>query len=312
MSPVSPQAAPVDVSADADAAIADAAIADAAIAEALLAARQLATLPEVTQEIMRLADDPATTGDDLAAVLRRDPSLSARVLKVVNSAIYGVRREVTSVDGAVVVLGFGAVKNIAIAAGFSRLFRGQRVGGGFTPRDLWTHSIATAAASQRLARRTGAADPSDALLAGLLHDIGLILALQGAPRRWDALAGALEADPALAFADAERTHLGAPHTDYGDALCAQWGFPASLRAVVRCHHDPDAVTDETLRPLVALVHVADALAAATGTGLTRTVPDDAPGADACALIGVTPAIRDELASTIAEDVAALLPQLNGE
>ena len=110
--------------------------AETAIADALLAARQLATLPEVTREIMRLADDPATTGEDLADVLRRDPSLSARVLKVVNSAIYGVRREVTSVDGAVVVLGFGAVKNIAIAAGFSRLFRAKRAGDGFTPRDL--------------------------------------------------------------------------------------------------------------------------------------------------------------------------------
>ena len=135
--------------------------------------------------------------------------------------------------------------------------------------------------------------------------------LQGAPKRWDALAAALYADPTLPFAEAEARHLRASHAEYGDALCAQWGFPESLRSVVRHHHAPELAVDG-IRPLDSLVHVANALAAAAGVGLTRTVPADAPAASACERIGATPAILEEIAASIAEDVATLLPQLDGE
>jgi len=106
----------------------------------------IATLPEVTLGIIELVENPNSSAQDLNELIGRDPALSARILKVVNSAFYGLPRQIGSINRAISMLGLNAVKNIAIAASLAKLFRGGALCDRFDAKELWDHSIAVATA----------------------------------------------------------------------------------------------------------------------------------------------------------------------
>ena len=270
------------------------------ISNAIARAGQMATLPEVALEVIRLAEHPDSPGNDLERALSTDPTLSARMLRIVNSAFYGVRREVSSVRTAVVVLGFAAVKNIAIAASLSPMFRARALPGGFKLRDLWTHSIGVAAASQLIVGRVRGVDPSDAFLAGLMHDIGLIIEMHACRDQFVAVLANVNANPELSFRDAELRNIGATHETFGEALARAWRFPIALQRVNGWHHSP-LLLPPAERQLAAIVHVADHLAARANIGYSRTVESAAPDAE----------VLDGLSLTLADidNFAAALPAL---
>ncbi len=282
---------------------------DALIDSAIARAGKLATLPEVALEVMRLAEDPQSTGDDLSRVLSRDPTLAARVLRIVNSAFYGMRREVTSIDTAIVVLGFAAVKNIAIAASLARMFRVGALAGGFEPRDLWTHAIAVATASRLVAGRVTGVDPSDAFLAGLMHDIGMIVELQACRDQFVAVIDEAAADVTISFRDAELRHIGATHEAFGEALARAWRFSADLQRVSGWHHRPMALPAAERR-LTAIVHVADYLAARAAIGYSRTVESGAPDTELLAWLGLGTADLDMMADALPALASEVAPLLN--
>lgn len=284
---------------------------EAMIAGAIGRAGQLATLPEIALEVMRVAENPQATGDDLNRVLSNDPTLSARILKIVNSAYYGMRREVTSISTAIALLGFAAIKSIAIAASLTRMFRGGSVAGGFEARELWKHSIAVATAARMLAPAVPGIEASDAFLAGLMHDIGIIVELQACRDEFGATIAAVGADADLSFLDAEATHLGATHEAFGMALCKAWRFPLALATVTGHHHRPLVLSEQEGR-LTALVHVADHLAARARLGYARTVAGSAIDPQVLHRLGLTDANLDSVSSTLAEQVAAVFPLLTGE
>jgi putative nucleotidyltransferase with HDIG domain len=279
-------------------------IVDAAIARV----GQLATLPEVALEVMRLADDPSATGDDLARVLSSDPTLCARVLKIVNSAFYGVRREVTSIGGAIVVLGFGAVKNIAVAASLTRMFRGTPLGHGFEPRDVWVHSIAVATAARLIATQLRTVDPNDAFLAGLIHDIGVIVELQACRDQFAQVLSVAADDSSRPFRAIEQEHIGASHEAFGEALCRSWRFPLELQQVSGHHHAPLHLPDADRR-LPAIVHVADVLAGQCAIGFSRTVEDSTISAEVLAWLEVSDVHVDEWRAALPAIVAEVSPLL---
>src|SRR5690606_32325129 len=118
----------------------DAQTRDQAIANAIREISHIATLPEITLKIVSLVEDPKSTAQDLHKVISNDPALCARILKVVNSAFYGLPGQIGSINRAIVLLGLNAVKNIAIAASLAKLFRGGALTPTFAARDLWAHS----------------------------------------------------------------------------------------------------------------------------------------------------------------------------
>ncbi len=280
------------------------------IGEAISRSGQLTSLPEVAMEIMRLADDPQSTGDDIDRVLSTDPILSARVLKVVNSAFYGMRREVTSIGTAVVVLGFGAIKSVAVAASLTRMFRASKMAGGFEPRDLWTHSIATAVAARLVAVRARGVEPSDAFLAGLIHDIGVIVELHACAPEFAAVVAATHDDPTLSFRETEARMIGADHEGFGEALCRTWRFPVELQRVAGYHHRPLELPDEARR-MTAIVHVADVLAARAALGYTRTVESTTIDPEVLAWLSVSEIDLQELQAVLAAAVEEILPVMSG-
>ncbi|MBC8090073.1 MAG: HDOD domain-containing protein [Phycisphaerae bacterium] len=279
------------------------------LASALTRPGNLAPLPAVALQAMRLAESPNANSHDLVRVISSDPALCARIIRIVNSAFYGMRTPVTSLNTAVSVLGFGAIKNIALAASLTRTFRGTK-DAAFDPRSLWVHSVAVGAAAQLIAARTRTVDASDAFLAGVMHDIGVIVELQLSRIQFLGVLKATERDPALRFRDVERNFFGATHEDYGEALAIAWQFPANIRQVCGLHHRP-LESSEDARLVTSIVHLADIVAAQSGAGFTRTVETLEPDANIMRIVGVTDDILAEIRDSLPAQIAEVLPLLEG-
>ncbi len=238
------------------------------IASAIQEISHIATLPEVTLKIIELVEDPTSTAQDLHNVISYDPALCSRLLKVVNSAFYGLPGQIGSINRAIVLLGLNAVKNIAIAASLAKLFRGGELSPSFSARDLWKHSVGAAAAAKMIADKLKIGLPDEAFLGGLIHDIGIMVEMQADRHKLieviDGL-GISEGEPSKPMLESEDKVFGATHQEFGAALCEKWKFPKSFSFVTGFHHRPMDLAPGS-RTLTCIVYVADRLAGRAGAG----------------------------------------------
>jgi len=242
----------------------DAQAKEQAVNAAIREISHIATLPEITLKIIQLVESPTSTAQDLHKVISNDPALCSRILKVVNSAFYGLPGQVGSINRAIVLLGLNAVKNIAIAASLTKLFRGGSLTPNFAAKDLWEHSIAVGAGSKMIADAMKLAFADEAFLAGLIHDIGIVVEIQYDRHKLiDAVTRTrpnAEGVPAVSLLDCEQEVFGADHQDFGHGLCTKWKFPKSFANVTGYHHRPFDLPEEG-RMLACIVAIADRLAA---------------------------------------------------
>lgn len=234
------------------------------VTEAIKQISHIATLPEITVKIIELVEDPTSTAQDLNNVISNDPALCSRILKVVNSSFYGLPGQIGSINRAIVLLGLNAVKNIAISASMAKLFRGGQLCDKFNARDIWMHAIATAAASKMIADKLKMGVGDEAFLAGLTHDIGMMVEMQFDRAKLAEVVNQItvtDGVPDRDMREIERELFGADHQAFGKALCERWKFPEAFAQVSGFHHNPlDLPTGS--RSMACLVHVADHLAAA--------------------------------------------------
>src|SRR5687767_9649639 len=188
--PTAAAATTVTPSKPADATAAAAVVAPAApqdsralVQESLKKITAIATLPEVTAKIIHTVEDKNSTATQLHQIISHDPALVTRILKVVNSAFYGLPGQIGSVERAIVLLGLNAVKNLAVAASLGQLFRGAKLCDGFTPKDLWTHCIAVGVAARDIAKQMKLPVADEAFLAGMIHDMGILIEMQVYPEQ---------------------------------------------------------------------------------------------------------------------------------
>src|SRR5215217_473264 len=184
------------------------------VTEAIKKVATIATLPEVTAKIVDTVEDPKSTAAALHKIVAHDPALATRILKVVNSAFYGLPGQIGSVERAIVLLGLNAIKNIAVAASLGQLFRGVKLCQGFTAKDLWTHCVAVGVAARALAKEMKVPITEEAFLAGMIHDVGILVSLQVCPEN---LAKVCEKtrDTNGDFCAIEREMNGADHQQLG-------------------------------------------------------------------------------------------------
>src|ERR671916_662960 len=135
----------------------------------------------VATPVAPVANDPQALVREAVKKVTHDPALVTRILKVVNSAFYGLPGQIGSIERAIVLLGLNAVKNIAVAASLGQLFRGTKLCDGFTAKDLWTHCIAVGVAARELAKQMKLPIADEAFLAGMIHDVGILIELQNNP-----------------------------------------------------------------------------------------------------------------------------------
>lgn len=257
------------------------------VQETLHRVTSVATLPAIAVRIMQVADDPESTIDEMDDLLSSDPALASRVLKVVNSAFYGHAGRVSSTTNAIQLLGVTAIRNIAVAASLTRMYNATRALPGFDVPSLWVHAVAVGAAAQHLAAHTGLVPRDVALLAGLLHDLGVLVEMQVWLPEFTAVLAAARENEKLEFADIERRIIGASHEEIGEALCLSWQFPPELARAVGHHHDPMSMPAED-RVLPCIVHVADILAARADIGFTRTVVSREIAPELFGVLGLRP------------------------
>ena len=263
----------------------------------------IATLPAITLKIVELVEDPKSTAQDLHKVISNDPALCSRILKVVNSSFYGLPGQIGSINRAIVLLGLNAVKNIAIAASLAKLFRGGEMGPCFSAKLLWEHSVGTAGASKLIADKLTFGFGDEAFLAGLIHDIGIMVEMQSDRNKLIEVIQNLGADPSgtptRCMLETEEEIFGASHQDFGKALCERWKFPRNFGLVTGHHHEPMSVTSDH-RTLVSVVYVADRLVASIEGGFRLDLLN----------LDIGPEIREQLKLTNEklEELCEALPE----
>jgi len=198
--------------------------------------QDLPTLPLVAQKLREVMDDPLSSAEDAARVIEGDQSLAAKVLSLVNSAYYGLPREITKISQAVPLLGFRAISHLALSISVIHLFN-EDDGGRFDREGLWLHSIGCAVCAQKIAKKAGYPRPEDCFAGGLLHDVGKLVLDQFLHEELIAILEQTEKG-AVSFLDAERKLLGIDHAVIGEWLARKWRLPLPAVVSIRHHHQP--------------------------------------------------------------------------
>lgn len=235
----------------------------AEIARAIQAAPLLSPIANQLLQVTARADHEMKEIIDL---VKCDSLLTARLLRVVNSAAMGLVHQISSVDHAVSYLGERLVVGIAIAECTNEFFGKPLEGYEGESGQLWRHELFTAIASRAVARHARAPLPADlAFTAGLLHDIGKAILSEFLRGTSNELVADITQGNTTDYLTGEQERVGLDHSEVGFELSQHWKLPESLRQVIRHHHHPDAA-DIALRPLVYAVHLGDILAMMGGHG----------------------------------------------
>ncbi|MCK6410835.1 MAG: HDOD domain-containing protein [Azonexus sp.] len=263
--------------------------------------RQLPSLPAAVTELLTSFDNEDV---DIAAIVRlisRDQGLAARVLRVANSSFYGLQSKVASINEAVVVIGFRAVRSMVLAVGVTGLFKVDKCPG-FDLRSYLRHGVGVALVARALASHYGR-NPEMAFTGGILHDLGQLALAANFPGELSAaLAYREQHDCPLVVA--ERDLLGIDHAAIGGILAENWSFPDTLRAALADHHAPAAATADSLADLI---HIADAVSHGLGLAACRhdlVMPVDRTawqrlGVDAAVLTAILPQVMQDMEETCA-------------
>lgn len=230
---------------------------------------ELPSLPAVYHQARAALDQPDSSLDSVAAILETDAALSARILRVANSALYGLVAKVDSLPRALTLIGTEEVHRILLATCVVSVFRDIPLGA-VSMRSFWEHSIATGVASRAIARTLGQTGAERFYLAGLLHDIGrLPLFLLEPETMGQALQAHREHRADLQSLEAQM--LGTTHTEVGATLLQQWQIPSVYCEAAGCHHD---LAEGDYRIETSVTHIADIIANSLriGTSGTRAVP----------------------------------------
>ncbi len=230
----------------------------------------LPTLPDVALRAMRLAEDPDWDLRKLEHTIRRDQGLAARFLRLANSAFFGARCSITTLDRAINLVGITRVQSVLLAAGLEGLHQNKK--SNFKGKILWEHALAVACVSQYLAKLSGLCDPEEAFMAGLLHDIGRPIMDDVFHDKYAEAIELVRNESAVSLLSAEQRLFKFDHTDVGHVVVSAWGFPPQIAEGIRFHHDPTMA--ESATDLCATVSLANGVCVKLELG-----PDQQPELD---------------------------------
>jgi putative nucleotidyltransferase with HDIG domain len=249
--------------------------------------KSLPTLPGIITMLGSLADNDKVSAHEMARVVSADQVLSAKVLKLVNSAFYGFPGRVSTVSNALILLGVNVVKSLAITSSIFDIMEKSIVG-------LWEHSMGVATAAGAIARTMKLPEPEETATAALLHDIGKVIIKIKLQDDYAQLT-ALMNEKGCTMMEAERDLLDIDHAELGGLLARSWLLPEKLIEPITCHHQVDR--SQAHQSKTAVIHLADALIKASGFGFSGDILVPQIQHAAWSRLGMTDAL---LASIIAE------------
>lgn len=213
----------------------------------ILAVRDLPTLPKVLEEVSKLVERPDSTTEQVARLISMDQVLSAKVLKMVNSPVYGFPGRISSIGHALVLLGFNVLRSIIVSTSVFEVMTENMVG-------LWEHSLGCAMACGSLARMLGLKDAEEYSVAGLLHDLGKVVATVQLPDLKPEIERVV-AERDLYYLEAEREVLGFGHDRINAWLADHWKLPANIKEGLSYHHKPHLA--QLYPEMASVVHIGD-------------------------------------------------------
>ncbi len=229
----------------------------------------LPTLPEVATKVMTLAQNPETSIQDIGKVVQTDPSLAGRILKVANSAYYGLSNQVGSLNLALVLLGMKNIITIVTSVSIFQAFKAQPGTAGFSRKEFWSHSGACAKASELLCKELGLSFDGEAFVCGLMHDIGKIVMDVVFHEDFVEVVRIAERD-SIPMYKAEEEVLGITHAMIGKWVAEKWKFPEPILHAISSHHSEPF--DPGQDSLCAVLQLADMLVKIKGYGFCGFEP----------------------------------------
>jgi putative nucleotidyltransferase with HDIG domain len=246
--------------------------------------KSLPTLPGIVAKLGSLADNDKVSAQEMARVVSADQVLSAKVLRLVNSAFYGFPGRVSTVSNALILLGVNVVKSLAITSSIFEIMEKNIVG-------LWEHSMGVAVAANTISRKLKIPDAEETSTAALLHDIGKVIIKIKLQQDFDQLT-ALMQEKNMAMLEAEEALLETNHAEIGGWLARSWLLPEKLIEPVACHHAVEKSTAHQTK--TAVVHIADILIKSTGFGFSGDAFVPPIQQAAWIRLGMTEAILEEI------------------
>jgi HD-like signal output (HDOD) protein len=268
----------------------------------------LVTLPEVALRITRMVDDPTSSAADIGREISHDAALTARLLRIANSPVFGQQGKIATIKRAITVLGVRQVRDLTMGITAVHTFDGianELV----TMASFWRHSVLCAVAADQIAARRGGRTDSP-FVAGLLHDIGQLVIFNRIPElAREALLLSADSIDDEGLYHCEQQVIGFDHAAVGAALACAWRLPAPLRACIEFHHEPAAAQDHPAE--AAAVHIASAVAALVEIGSRDA--RDAPAICPSALrqFRLDDGAIAEIAAQTARSAAEMLPLMIG-
>jgi putative nucleotidyltransferase with HDIG domain len=227
---------------------------------------QIPLLPTCASQLLATLADSRHSLADVVNVVRHDAALTANLLKLANSALYGARAEITSIERAIAIMGEEAVVNATMSDSAKGLFLGELTGYEGDAGSLWRHDLRTAIASRHFAGLCRERlQPETAFTGGLLHDLGKPILSRFLGTASPVIVEAIEQGRVKGFPEAEEKILGTDHAQVGADLAQRWNLPEVLRDIIRFHHAP-AKAPEPTRAYAYAVHLGDMIAMLAGCG----------------------------------------------
>jgi putative nucleotidyltransferase with HDIG domain len=223
----------------------------------------LPTLPRTVLKITELVNDPKSSAKDLARVITDDQILTARLLKLVNSSFYGLPQRISTVTGAIVLIGFDAIRNLLLTTSVFDLFTGRNKKEQQKQEQLWDHSLGCAVGAKVIGNYLRYDNLEELFVAGLLHDIGKIVEMMFQSEKFSKVAAAIRRENILMIR-AEIRILGYTHAEIGKLLAEKWNLPSKLVQIIAHHHQPTDAGSFAME--AAIVHLADIFCRALNMG----------------------------------------------
>ena len=228
---------------------------DSKLNQILSKVKAFPTMPEAGAKMLTLLEEPDTEISEIEEILRYDPGLTANILKLANSAYFGIPSKIGSLKQAVVVLGFKRLVQLVVASCVSAVMDKSIPGYDLPPGNLWRHSIAVSIAAEALVKDKKKTVSQDVFTPALLHDVGKLVLGTFVKEELEAIESI--AAKGVPFVVAENMILGTDHAEIGAQILSHWNFPKDVIHAVRWHHDPES--PKTVNIQMDIVYLANLL-----------------------------------------------------
>jgi putative nucleotidyltransferase with HDIG domain len=228
--------------------------------------KKLPPFPNVATRALEVLDDPHASVDRLISIIQYDQAITANVLKMCNSAYYGLARKVGSLREGLVLLGNEELKNIILASTVVKFFHKEMRGYDLAEGELWKHAVATGIISMIISNRVTVSESQSLFTTALLHDIGKVVLNSFIDRYFEQII-VLVNEGRHSFLEAERETLGIDHGEVGAKIAESWNFPEDIVQGIRLHHRPEEASDDD--QITPIIYLANIITLSMGVGVGR-------------------------------------------